>query len=137
MMDLPPRVRLIYQSPTIMSPFHLFEMTPSSSAQFLLGKDHFCSIGHMILLDQSVLALSADGPLRPRNVFSIIFSFSRNYFSLFHTETAGMSEGYNRVQGQQRCLVFIDGGKEFEIGRNMLEKYGGCVCLSSLEMMII
>lgn len=85
----------------------------------------------------SVLALSADGPLRPRNVFSIKFSFSRNYFSLFHTETAGMSEGYNRVQGQRRCLVFIDGGKEFEIGRNMLKKYGGRVCLSSLEMMII
>lgn len=92
-MDLQPRVLLIYQSPAIMSPFHIFEMTPSSSAQFLLGKYHFCSIRHMILLDQSVLALSADGPLRPRNVFSIIFSFSRNYYSLFHTETAGMSEG--------------------------------------------
>lgn len=41
-------------------------------------------------------------------------------------------KGYNRVQGQLRCLVFIAGGKEFEIGRNMAG-----VCLSSLEMKII
>ncbi len=47
-----------------MSAFFLFEMTPPSSAQFLQGKDHFCSIRHMIHLDQSVSALSADGPLK-------------------------------------------------------------------------
>ncbi len=55
---------LFIKSPTIMSAFLLFEMTPPSSAQFLQGKDHFCSIRHMIHLDQSVLALSADGPLK-------------------------------------------------------------------------
>lgn len=56
---------------------------------------------------------------------------------LYYTETAGMSEGYNGVEGQRCCLVFVAGGKEFEIGRNVLEKYGGCVCLSSLEIKII
>ncbi len=37
-----------------------------------------------------------------------------------------MSEGYNRVERQLCCLVFVAGVKEFEIVRNVVD---GCVCL--------